>query len=350
MIFDWNEHYKNGGLSGDPKGYEKSKIWKHSILSTYMHDSDDKSIIDVGCGDLQFWDGKLPANYTGIDISQEIAIKNQTVYLGFKKRDKTLELSLSDIEFLCGDLQKLGCKSMTITGGGEPLMHPDIIKIFEVAVSYGIKIGLVTNGLLLHKLSKSALDRLTWCRISCADERSFDQSREIIDVAMCLGDRVDWAFSYVIGKNYDADNLNKYVKFANDHNFTHVRVVSDLCDLNNCLSMDEIKSSIHEDDHLVIYQGRKEYDAGQERCWISLLKPLIGADGFIYPCRGVQYAHEVEDLDNPESVRMGRMENILDIYHKQIPFDGSKCHRCYYKNYNDILSQMMDKTNHLEFV
>lgn len=69
--FDWDEHYKSGGKSGDPSDYMKSREWKHALIAKYC-DIKNNSIIDVGCGDLQFWQGRKPAKYIGIDISQTI--------------------------------------------------------------------------------------------------------------------------------------------------------------------------------------------------------------------------------------------------------------------------------------
>jgi MoaA/NifB/PqqE/SkfB family radical SAM enzyme len=267
-----------------------------------------------------------------------------------RKRNMNDELTLDQIETLCENLEIIGCKAATVTGGGEPLIHADISLILDSLCNHGIKVGLVTNGLLLHRLSREDFDKITWCRISCADERSFDKARDVIEVAVKCGCKVDWAFSYVVGRNFNPENLNKYIAFANEYNFTHVRVVSDLLNLSNVKNMDEIKPEVTVDDSRVIYQGRKEFDPGQKDCRISLLKPVIGADGFIYPCCGVQYAHFDEDLDNPRSMQMGRMEDIVAIYREQVCFNGVGCYRCYYKNYNDILGQMVGKMEHLEFV
>lgn len=73
-IFDWDNHYKLGGNSGDPESYKLSRDWKHNLLNKYYNNGD--SIIDVGCGDLQFWYGCPPPNYTGMDISQTITNKH----------------------------------------------------------------------------------------------------------------------------------------------------------------------------------------------------------------------------------------------------------------------------------
>lgn len=292
--------------------------------------------------------GYIPSIHAQIIPTNKCNLKCS--FCSCKKRNNDDELTPGQIETLCRNLEFLGCKSATVTGGGEPLMHKGISLILDCMHNHHIKIGLVTNGLLLRRLNKDDLDKITWCRVSCSDERRFEQAEEVIEWAVNAGKNVDWAFSYVAGKKYNAPNLNRYVNFANKHDFTHVRVVSDLLDLDNTTGMDKIKSSVTVDDSIVIYQGRKEFDAGQKNCLISLLKPVIGADGFIYPCCGVQYAHEQEDLDNPESMRMGRIEDIVKIYSDQKPFNGLQCFRCYYKNYNDILGQMILPMHHLEFV
>lgn len=230
-------------------------------------------------------------------------------------------------------------------------MHKDISLILSVLHNHDIKIGLVTNGLLLDKLTADDFAKITWCRISCCDERKGDDKTfEIIDKATRAGKKVDWAFSYVISQDFDPSNLNRYINFANVYNFTHVRVVSDLCNLDSVGEMDNIKNQVTVDDRLVVYQGRKNYDTGQKDCRISLLKPVIGADGKIYPCCGVQYAHEEQDLDMPASMCMGGINDLRDIYENQQHFNGLQCNRCYYKNYNDILSQMIEPTEHLDFV
>jgi hypothetical protein len=79
MIFDWNEHYKTGGQSGDPEEYIKSRCWKHDVIERYCNLSTD-TIIDIGCGDLQFWNHKLPNNYLGVDISPVIIKRNSEMH------------------------------------------------------------------------------------------------------------------------------------------------------------------------------------------------------------------------------------------------------------------------------
>lgn len=71
----WEEHYKKGGTSGAGSIGEYRR-WKWEIIDKYAKSVDD--VIDVGCGDLSFWEGRdFPNHYTGIDISQTIVERNR---------------------------------------------------------------------------------------------------------------------------------------------------------------------------------------------------------------------------------------------------------------------------------
>jgi len=263
-------------------------------------------------------------------------------------RDSSREMDLDEIQILIPHLKDLGTQSVTITGGGEPLLHKDIATIIEWFYVYGIDVGLVTNGVLLDKLKPNVLSMLTWCRISCADERPFTgRFRDAVAYAVTAAPYVDWAFSYVVSSQPNLDNLFEHIEFANLHDFTHVRVVSDLLDIEHSPIV-YVKTAIEDEINTdrVIWQDRQEWTKGKKRCLISLLKPVIGPDGFVYPCCGVQYALEDSELDLPVEMRMGHWASLG----KMGWFNGSHCIKCYYDNYNITLSSILDDINHISFV
>jgi len=238
----------------------------------------------------------------------------------------------------------LGCKAVTITGGGEPLLYPRINELIEWLYDRDILVGLVTNGTKLEKLKTN---KLVWIRISMNDSRAIDKNK--LEETIKWMPTIDWAFSYVVSEKPNMKNIMDTIRFANYFNFTHVRLVSDLLNLQNITMKKIIKEVILNciDDNKVIYQRRKEYTRGTKDCLISLLKPVIGADGKIYPCCGVQYAEKNPSLDYGEKMCMG--SDIDHIWSTQENFDGSDCVKCYYSAYNNVLTEAKS-LSHKEFV
>lgn len=69
---------------------------------------------------------------------------------------------------LIHEFNSLGVKAIEITGGGEPLAHPDIVILLETLSSVEIETGLVTNGTLLKEQVADLLyaTHFKWGRIS----------------------------------------------------------------------------------------------------------------------------------------------------------------------------------------
>ena len=51
---------------------------------------------------------------------------------------------------LLWNFKRSGVKAFTFTGGGEPLMHPNIREMIKSTDYVGLKVGLVTNGIGLY--------------------------------------------------------------------------------------------------------------------------------------------------------------------------------------------------------
>jgi len=65
----WDTRYKKGGNSGAGSiGQYRNQKW--DIIESFVGDVND--VIDVGCGDLSFWEGKDCVSYLGIDRSPKI--------------------------------------------------------------------------------------------------------------------------------------------------------------------------------------------------------------------------------------------------------------------------------------
>ncbi len=293
-------------------------------------------------------DGKIIPIH--LQISPTNACNLNCSFCSCGDRDKKKQLSLEQVIKVIDVCAERGTKAITWTGGGEPLMNPDLNEMIFYASSKRIQSGLVTNGLLLNRLDHH--NNLTWCRISSSDDREFADYPISVEYARKVNPQTDFAFSYVLTKNPNYDLIGKLINLANKNNFTHVRIVSDLCDLDNVPPMDEIKARLKcdkIDDSKVIYQGRKDSTKGTKDCYISLMKPVIAPEG-IFGCCGIQYAIHGQPRDMVDKLKMGELKDLSKIIDKQKYFDGSICDTCFYGEYNSALSKLLTKPEHLEFV
>lgn len=270
------------------------------------------------------------------------------------ERDMSLELSFEQIMTAMEKFESLGCRAVTITGGGEPLLHSDFsTMVFAFRNQLRLRLGLVTNGMLIGRHASDFWHNFVWVRVSMSDDRDFGEIEREFEIAAADPLPTDWAISYVLTAEPDYDNLAKAVRFALTHKLTHIRVVADLMDLKNSSPMEKARQELMSrgvSDRLVIWQSRKLFTPGTKRCLISLLKPVIGADGGLYPCCGVQYKDALPSRDLAFNDRMGGIEDIGKIWAYQMYFDGSACERCYYDGYNTVLAGLMSKIRHREFI
>ena len=270
------------------------------------------------------------------------------VYCECAKVDKAAELSIKEIEAIFKQFTAWGAKAVTITGGGEPTMHGNFHEILESAYQNGLKVGLVTNGDLLFKmkLDTSSMNKiLTWCRISVNDKRLWNAgpSMEYLEKALPF---VDIGMSHVVTKDTNAAAAAEFCSIVEKagNNITHIRFVHDILDPNH-IAMHAVECGCCRFNK-AIFQYRDEYDHGKNPCYISRLKPLIDATGYIYPCCGVQYADKNQERFMPSNFKMCHWKDFDKIDY----FDGSVCDRCYYNAYNSALKYIANPSKHVEFI
>lgn len=296
----------------------------------------------------QISEGSIPIKHIQFNPTNRCNLN--CTFCSCANRDRGLEMKVGDIERFIKQLPE-SVVAVTITGGGEPLVHPDINRIIDMFWDRGISIGLVTNGLLLDKLTSG--DKLTWCRISHSDSRGLGiYYRDTIKRAVKRFPYIDWAFSYVVSSNPNLDMVAELVRFTNFHNFTHVRFVGDLFDVDN-IPMDGVKQHLKDlnvDDSKCIYQPRNHPEVGGD-CYIGYLRPIIDVDFKVYTCCGAQYAIKGREKGFPLELCMGDGFDLESISKRScVPVDGTICSKCYYMNYNRLLGNLLSDIQHVEFV
>lgn len=274
-------------------------------------------------------------------------------------RNRDLELPYSLIHDFIDVFVTWG-KSVTITGGGEPSLHEDYDLILECLIDNELDIGLVTNGTTLNNI-KRLIPYHTWIRVSASKELhnqvNFMRWIDIIKTVSDSNKKVDWAFSYVVNDFHileDLKFLKHLINVANVYGFTHVRLVNDIFyadDLNNELLKIEAWLKMQGVNvNKVNFQSRSTWKRGSNPCYISLLKPVLAPDGYIYPCCGIQYALDDPSRNFEKTMRMGYFTEFEEMIKKQRFFDGSVCSKCYYYGYNNLLGVLLNGLTHETFL
>jgi hypothetical protein len=71
----WENRYSRCGTSG-AGSIGVHREWKWRIITSFLPLIDQ--VVDVGCGDLSFWEGRDCSDYIGIDISEAVITRNRT--------------------------------------------------------------------------------------------------------------------------------------------------------------------------------------------------------------------------------------------------------------------------------
>ena len=270
--------------------------------------------------------------------------------------NRSEEMTPKQIDEVILMLSDLRTEGVTITGGGEPLLFPYLSGLIKTLNRNGIKIGLVTNGVLLSKQDTMVLNKLTWCRISQGDAREqwspgfYKSLKNVVEEAP----DVDWAFSYVVSNKPNIPKIKELLAFADGQGFTHVRLVADLL-CTDQIPMEELQrtvsTTVEKMTTPVIFQDRKQPEKGSN-CRVCYLRPVITPNMRVYACCGAQYALETPTKDFPSELCLGKVKHLPDIIARSSgPFEGAKhCAHCYYGSYNRALDTLFTPTVHKEFI
>lgn len=303
---------------------------------------------------------------------------------GFRQ-DNWVQFPSARIYTLIQELADVGVKSITFTGGGEPLVHKEAAAVFHRAHQCGIEYGVVTNG---RRLEGAVVPELaahaTFVRVSLDAgttqthqllhgtatpeyERILRNMRTLRDVA---GPKLTIGASYcVFDCNIDEIKLAAdAVKFAGG-NYLEVRPVFPTewrgGGFGNPLTEEHVDRARRELDGAkrrydgqdfrvigMIHRFDQVADRAKDygRCHIGPLTTVINADGYIYHCcqqRGMPSFRAGSVLHKPFK------EVWWDAHHQQMVdgIDVSKCPPCRYDGYNRIVEDAFQRdAMHMNFL
>jgi len=257
-----------------------------------------------------------------------------------KYRQENLEtLDIEIYEEVIQELSEKGTKSVTFTGGGEPTLHPRFNDMCYIALDWGMEIGLVTNGILLDKVS--FIKEFTFVRVSldAHDPETYqkvkgvDQFAKVVDNIKCASYDIGsgtLGISYVInednkhgieGANYLAEDLGAdYIQFKPAY-------------INGQVFTNFIMPNVDPD---IGINTQRHKAINNMPCDVAHLVGIVGADANVYYC--------CQHRGKPEfclgSLKGNSFEHLWRRRMEMRP-DVSKCPSCRYLNYSNAYERMM---------
>jgi len=257
----------------------------------------------------------------------------------------------------------MGVRAINWTGGGEPTINPGLADAIKLAGSAGIKMGIFTNGTLLHKwnLIETMVDNMTWVRLSidagtketynsirrAKDGHDWDRMVEnltsLIEVNKSKGNKIDIGVGFVITPDTYTEIVD-FAKFFSKFDLSYCQFKPEIVNRerengvqreqdfwNNQVEplLEEAKKILGDKFQINGYKMKdleddpELYGRDYKKCLGSQVQPCVGADGHVYVCtnhRGYkQYSYgslydstfsEIWSNINKKKEVMNQIENV----------------------------------------
>ncbi len=262
-----------------------------------------------------------------------------------KYRDKTKSLSFEWIEKGMRDFKDLGAKAVEITGGGNPLLHPKINEIIELAYRLGFDIGLISNSPIPSWfINGETTKKLTWYRASLSGFDNFDQIEYDFDIIP----KGKLGFSYILNNKTTESTLKKIaeeVKKRPDVKF--VRIAPDCLDRELIKTFKQKWGGLVEkyniDNKFFLKEMSETFLAYPNFCGIGLIRPYCIEDGNIHICN----SYLLRKRKYEDEFIIGHITDVKGMYkrankmfketNKPYKVNIKSCFHCLFHNNNKIL-------------
>lgn len=269
---------------------------------------------------------------------------------------RNAELDIEKLKKFLIDGKKHNLKSIQITGGGEPTLHPRFAEIAKFILS-NFEMGMVTNGSrLLEKEILNSMLGIKWIRISvdagtremyeqihrCSCGKIFDNLSKIVYRIKSLSPDTILGFSFVIS-NTNFLEIIPATRLAKRIGFDNLRFSGDITESGTRID-DSLLSSIHndlteagklEDENFKVFLMKERTSDAffQNRpliCYYAMVVGVITATGNMYHCC---------QRKNLPSSCIGSIyeETLAEIYQKQKPIRITQCVPCWMDGKNHLI-------------
>jgi len=233
--------------------------------------------------------------------------------------DPKLRIPAEKLFEILDNFKEMKVKAITYSGGGEPLLHPDIESVLARTLEYGIDLSIITNGQFITGPIAELLTQAQWVRISLdsASSQIFADTRgvpEDIFTTICRNIETfskkknagcELGINFVVQEKncnevYDAIKL--FCNLGVNHIKVTARNTPDFLQYHESFrqhvneQINKGQSDFSRKGFAVINKYESDFDlAGvyqrtYERCLIIETVPIIAADQRVYHCHDKAYS------------------------------------------------------------
>lgn len=276
------------------------------------------------------------------------------------------------------DAKQLGCKAVTYTGGGEPLIHPEIDKILERNIIEDMDFGINTNGNvkfndgLLESLSQATYVRFSLDAGTTETYNKLHRPKKLslTDTLNNIKKLSEYKIknnksSLQIGVSYliHPENYNEIINITQElssYNIDYIQF-KPVYTIEGGKLLKKIENKIDNiikeakkyetDSFKVLYIEYRFQDVlglkrNYKKCRMINYTKVIGADSKVYYCCGLKYHNDYVcgNLNEQSLIEIHNNSNGINI-------DVNTCPPCWYDRANEILEYLDDKNSiHRNFI
>ncbi len=273
---------------------------------------------------------------------------------------------------ILSELKELGVEGLEISGGGEPLLHPDFIEIIKDAKIKGFKLGLFTNGIHLdNQLSELILQNFLFVRIALdsatsttylkvhnADDfkKLVKKIKQLISLKKQMGSQTTIGLKFLISK-LNAHEVDLTIQLAEKIGSDYLQFKS----LRN--SIQELEADQAKLIQTKIDDAKKTSSINlfgsliksniDEPCSLNPLHPLINATGDIFLCAFFQHrkdSHAIGNIHN-ESFKKIWFGNKHKEAIRNLKIEECNIYDCPFHRLQNYYKQHIEPNkSHFEFI
>lgn len=254
------------------------------------------------------------------------------------RKESNIHMSMENYLRLVYDLNRIGTKSITFTGGGEPIANPNFNKMVDIACDLGFEVGLVTNGVLLDKVNRPSRFKFIRVSLDASDAETYklvkgaDYFDKVIhNITEALKQNPTVGISYVVGPDNDK-NLKIAQTMAHDLGVAYIQFKPAY--INGDIYNFRMPNQTDETIKTKRYKLREKLP-----CLIAHLVGVVTADGSVYYC--CQHRGKM-------NFYLGSIaqEQFSEIWKRRLGhknFDTRQCPMCRYGNYSKYLKELLQQ-------